>query len=126
MASVEAQLLQLLQEVRATPGAATAVLRAAQREWKRIKAGKRSYKETHWGERGDGGVETLRVADVSKPITLLGVLERVEYFADKRGDGPSIYYHDFSSKKPVLAYDTSGLLAIAGGSYVVNERGIVG
>lgn len=126
MTGLARELVALLEEARAIPGAAEALVAAARRELRRIKAGRRSYKKTHWGNKGGDPVRELRVADVSGPVTMLGTLELVEYFTDKRGDGPSVYYHDFSDEKPILAYDRRGLLVVAGGTYEVTERGIVG
>lgn len=123
---IDSELLAVLEAASKIPGGQTAILRAAQRELRALRKAKRAYVDTHWGLPGHKGTENLRVADVSKAVTLLGVLHRVEYFADKKGDGPSLYYHDFSSKLPALCFDSRGLLAVAGGSYRVTERGIVG
>lgn len=124
--SVADELLGVLNQAASIPGGQTAILRAAQRELSALRKAKKAYKLTHWGEQGTPGAQNLRVADVRTAVTLLGVLHRVEYFTDKGGDGPSLYYHDFEARLPLLAFDAAGLLVVAGGSYRVGERGIVG
>lgn len=128
MASVAEQMVTLLASVEHIPGAQTALLAAARREARGIRRGRAYYRELHWGEAGGQGVQQQRVADPSEgPPVLMGVLSSVSYLSDKRGDGPSVYTHDFSRPLPGLAVSPrSGLLLVTGGGYTVEERGIVG
>ena len=102
--------------------------------------GRREYMRTHWGHEGGPDVRLL-VADTDHgSIVALGNWERgVAYTCDK-GDGPTRYVHDWGEGSkaklvlPVLCYHhcdrprcaSRGKLIIAGGSYRVTERGIVG
>lgn len=85
------------------------------------------YEALHWGR---PATKSRRVT-VPQPRALaeLGRLEAVEYFTNKKGDGPSIYRHAFGEeggKKPRLAVDTkTSTLHIVGGDYTVEDRGIV-
>lgn len=126
MAETMADLARILDGVAGIRGGRAAVLRAAAREAKALKLGVRSYKAHHWGLVGEKRAKALRVADVSKPCTDMGELFAVEYLTEKGDDGPSLYRHEFESRLPILAFDSAGLLLIAGGSYTVEERGIVG
>lgn len=87
----------------------------------------RRYKRVHWGVPGDGKIHRGRAADPRKTSTALGTLVSVVYCTQKGGDGELVEYeHKFSRKSPpVLAFNREGLLII-GGSYRVEERGIVG
>jgi hypothetical protein len=87
------------------------------------------YRIKHWGLGGKGKLEQLRCADPRKGVyTKLGDLVAVSYATEKGGDGgPAIYDHEFSRRLPELLYSESGEgLVIAGGSYRVTARGIVG
>lgn len=72
------------------------------------------------------------------PVKVLGVLHAVVYHTDKGSyegddepDGPSDYIHEMGTEgdeppvKPLLCMDAHGYLYLAGGSYVVEDRGIV-
>lgn len=126
MADTLSELRAVLETVSSIKGGAAAVLRAAKREATALRAGARSYKRHHWGKQGKRAARELRCADVSGPVTEMGALFAVEYITDKGDDGESIYRHELESPLPVLAFDRSGLLLIAGGGYSVEERGIVG
>lgn len=82
----------------------------------------------HWG-RPARGVRRANVAPLPRMLTKLGSLEAIVYGTHKAGDGYSHYEHAFGEeggKKPDLAVDVdNGRLHIVGGSYRVEERGIV-
>ena len=86
------------------------------------------YRAFHWG------IPPKRVRKVKtspRPHTPaeLGTLEAVTYATEKRGDGPSLYEHQFGEeggRKPRLAVDVdTNRLHIVGGDYTVEDRGIV-
>jgi hypothetical protein len=57
----------------------------------------------------------------------LGVLTHVVYATHKKGDGPSMYIHEFgedSGIQPALCVDRFGRLWIAGGNYTSPDPGI--
>ena len=88
-----------------------------------------SYRASHWGK-NPGKVTDLNIPaprDNRKMIGL-GELVQVVYLTTKGGDsGPTEYVHKFERRLPVLAYgDHDGKLYVAGGSYKVSSRGIVG
>jgi hypothetical protein len=92
-----------------------------------VKRALASYRVTHWGEPGNQQVIETRTADPTTLLTKLGDLFSVTYLTSKRGDPKrSLYEHEFKVPLPALAYSRSGLLAICGGAYRVNWRGIVG
>lgn len=69
--------------------------------------------------------------NIPKPprvVVTLGVLEQINYLAEKEGDpGKTEYYHRFKNPKPLLVCDPkTGKLFIAGGRYKITGRGIVG
>ncbi len=82
----------------------------------------------HWG-RPARGVRKTTVAPLPRALTKLGTLKAIVYATNKEGDGPSEYEHAFGEdggRKPDLAVDIdTGRLHIVGGTYRVEERGIV-
>ena len=74
------------------------------------------------GRQADWHYPDLRVA-------VLGTCTHVVYATHKKGDGPSDYIHELGEEhggiKPALCVDVRGCLWLAGGSYVVEHRGIV-
>lgn len=82
----------------------------------------------HWGIPARK-VVTGKIPPRPRVLVKLGRLESVVYRTNKKGDGLSHYEHEFSEdggKKPSLCVDpSSGKLHIVGGSYRVEERGIV-
>lgn len=64
-----------------------------------------------------------------EPVAVLGICSHIVYQTTKAGDGKSHYIHEFGEErggiKPALCIDGSGHLLLAGGSYVVEHRGIV-
>jgi len=94
------------------------------------KRARRDYRVTHWGLGGEKATRSLECVDVCRegPLVELGQLVSVVYLTRKLGDrGPTEYEHDFSGSLPVLAYSGEGKrLVVAGGSYRVTPRGIVG
>jgi hypothetical protein len=80
----------------------------------------------HWGRSPRRRLETTLPRE-PRALVELGRLEAVEYATSKVGDGPSIYRHKFTSRRPRLAVDVDGhQLFIVGGGYKVQPRGIVG
>lgn len=91
-------------------------------------AGERAYARLHWGDEGEWEhIETSRVPDPRRgePV-LLGELTEVVYRTAKGRDGVADYEHRFGREKPLLVVTADGGLAIVGGSYRVETRGIVG
>lgn len=91
-------------------------------------AARARYLAAHWGLAGDRAVADLPVADpFGGTLTVLGQLRSVEYEADKRGDGPSLYVHKFRRAYPLLCFTHFGphSLVIVGGDYRMQVRGIV-
>ena len=87
------------------------------------------YVIAHWGEPGDAPDRTLECADPDeKHYVVLGELTSCTYETIKRGDDePTWYEHEFDPPRPILCYSPrTKRLLIAGGSYTVNRRGIVG
>lgn len=64
-----------------------------------------------------------------EPVAVLGICTHIVYQTTKQGDGKSNYIHEFGEEaggiKPALCIDADGHLLLAGGSYVVEHRGIV-
>lgn len=85
------------------------------------------FERLHWGR--PATKVTRHRAPAPRALAELGRLEAVEYFTNKRGDGPSIYRHQFGEeggRKPRLAVDPeTDRLHIIGGDYSVEDRGIV-
>jgi hypothetical protein len=65
----------------------------------------------------------------SAQVLVLGTLTHVVYTTTKKGDGKSDYIHELGEDAggicPALCVDADGRLLLAGGSYVVEHRGIV-
>lgn len=100
----------------------------------RVLSGKdaaRLYRHLHWGaSEGPPKSVEMRIADTTRPLVDLGALTAVEYATAKGADGFSVYRHDFGgddgSFLPVLAVSADRRLVIAGGTYTVTKRGIIG
>ena len=86
------------------------------------------FRELHWGIPAKKSVRA-RKPHAGPALADLGELVAVEYSTNKKGDGPSVYHHSFGEeggRKPRLAVDPESRdLHIVGGSYTVEERGIV-
>lgn len=65
----------------------------------------------------------------AEPVAVLGICTHIVYQTTKQGDGKSNYIHEFGEEaggvQPALCIDGEGHLLLAGGSYVVEHRGIV-
>jgi len=87
-----------------------------------------SYEESHWGERGKGRASTMTIPDPSDgPLVELGEVIEIVYRTKKGGDVRRVEYeHAFRKTLPRLVYNRAGKLLLAGGTYRVTERGIVG
>jgi hypothetical protein len=85
------------------------------------------YKRTHWGNAGKGKVQTFGAPDPRAGVLVeLGELTSIVYTTKKGRDRELVEYeHDFEKTKPRLCFNGTGLV-IVGGTYKVNERGIVG
>lgn len=85
------------------------------------------FERLHWGR--PARKVTTHEMRAPRALAELGRLEAVEYFTNKKGDGPSIYRHAFGEeggRKPRLAVDVeTDRLVIVGGDYTVEDRGIV-
>lgn len=88
----------------------------------------RAFKEFHWGRPADA----TYYAEVPPPPTELvelGQIEEITYSTVK-GDEDADYVHAFGTRgrgKPGLAYDPkTESLHFVGGTYTVEDRGIVG
>lgn len=90
--------------------------------------GPNSYADLHWGQVGERSSERLRAADPREGrAVLLGDLVSLVYRTRKGLDRElTDYEHAFKTPRPRLCVTRSGLLLIAGGTYTVEERGIVG
>lgn len=96
-------------------------LQAARERWKRL----------HWGHTAPANFSLWQVPDPRLgPLVELGALSAVEYDTDKRGDGPSIYRHEFGREDgsgcPILAVNSERRLIVVGGYYTVGKTGIRG
>jgi hypothetical protein len=61
------------------------------------------------------------------PLVELGALSAIEYATRKGNDAPAIYRHVFAlDGMPVLAVNAGLRLLVIGGTYTVDDRGIVG
>uniref|UniRef100_A0A6M3L682 Uncharacterized protein n=1 Tax=viral metagenome TaxID=1070528 RepID=A0A6M3L682_9ZZZZ len=98
----------------------------------------RDYRRLHGGLDPDRIVIMDDERHVGQVLVSLGRLDAVVYATEKDGDGGELtgYVHEFGEgedgsvdhdAKPLLCIDPdSGKLAIVGGAYRVNYRGIVG
>ena len=88
----------------------------------------KAYKQFHWGNLSKK-TRAISVAPTPKELVDLGTLENITY-GTKKGGEDADYTHDFGKRgrgKPRLAYDpTAKALHIVGGTYTVEDRGIVG
>jgi hypothetical protein len=87
-----------------------------------------TYREAHWGKT-KGTRPTLDVPDPHlEALVELGELVSVVYGTIKGGDtGLTDYEHTFERKRPMLCYGAkTGRLYVAGGTYRMRKRGIVG
>ncbi len=82
----------------------------------------------HWGRRARK-VKRVRVPERPRELVELGRLEAVTYSTTKGGEGLQHWEHAFGEeggRKPVLAMDPDNeRLHVVGGSYRVEDRGIV-
>jgi hypothetical protein len=90
-----------------------------------------TYKSSHWGIDSKKDLSLLvPTPHKSHPMVGLGELVSVVYLTQKGGDGGlTEYEHKFEKRRPVLAYALDKgrtRLFVAGGSYTVTRRGIVG
>ena len=87
-----------------------------------------SYQAAHWGKKAKGR-KGLDFGDPRKgPVVGLGELVSVTYGTIKGGDNAMTdYTHTFKAgERPILCYGREGRLFIAGGTYRIEKRGIVG
>lgn len=87
----------------------------------------RRFRESHWGLEASG-VKRAGAPDPRAGVTKLGELISIVYRGPKGTLEVFDWEHAFGTRgkgRPVLAYNESGLV-IVGGTYTVNERGIVG
>jgi len=96
-----------------------------------LERAKRFFRSLHWGEPAPRTFSEWRVPDPHEgPLVELGALLAVEYETTKRGDGLSVYRHEFGrddgSRCPILVVNGERKLLIAGDYYRVTKRGIEG
>lgn len=94
------------------------------------------YVRSHWGHEGKAQVRSVQIASFDHgTLVELGELWEVAYGTTKGARGKrALYVHEFARARPVLAYHhcsrakcpERGRLAIVGGTYRVEPRGIVG
>lgn len=136
IAAAKARAKQMLDAGELKPADYRRIIRRANAAAKRTKAKSNPeavsalirYEELHWGDQGEWDFRDVdRVPDPTKgtPV-VLGELIQVVYRTVKEGDGKSDYFHDFKRKRPFLVETEDGGLAILGGDYRVEARGIVG
>lgn len=88
-----------------------------------------TYERVHWGIEAKRIQSSTAADPQAEVLTVLGDLVEVRYATKKGGDrGLTRYDHEFSGKLPQLCFaeEQGGRLVIAGGSYTVSSRGIVG
>lgn len=86
-----------------------------------------SYVKTHWGQEGSRTTRMLRAADPhAGPVTEMGQLVSVVYRTKKGRDAELTDYEHKFRAGTYLAYNRDGLLMVVGGTYTLNERGIIG
>jgi hypothetical protein len=102
------------------------------KSWEQIgQRGRDSYEETHWGERGNATTRAVEAPDPETGVAELEAASSRSSTTTKRGDGESVYRHEFEGTLPTLGYTheerPSGLVVIRTGSrYRVTRRGIEG
>lgn len=94
------------------------------------------YVRSHWGHEGKAQVRSVQIASFDHgTLVELGELWEVAYGTTKGARGTrALYVHEFARTRPALAYHhcsrakcpERGRLAIVGGTYKVEPRGIVG
>lgn len=99
-----------------------------------LAAARRSWRDFHWGDEPTGVREVpTDVLSLRGPLVELGELVAVTYRTTKGGEAAD-WEHTFGDgapgdvefESPALVVDTRGRLGIVGGSYTVEDRGIVG
>ena len=98
-----------------------------------LAAARKDFTTFHWGDRPDKTMK-VRTADLTLvgPLVALGELAEVAYDASKDGEAAR-WVHAFGdgeagkgTDRPILVVDRAGRLGIIGGSYDVQDVGIVG
>lgn len=94
----------------------------------RLREAVEAYIETHWGELPDHIHEIEDERYEGSTLVELGELVSVTYRTAKGDEQIHDYEHEFGEEggdPPILAIDEDGRLAILGGDYIINERGII-
>lgn len=118
------------------PGRAAAKLEDAKGRRAAAKAA-RAYRRVHWGHAGDGAAPKASIVNGDHgTLVVLGELASATYETTKGGDRarPALWRHDFEGSRPLLVFHDcdrpgcaeKGKMTIAGGTYRVTTRGIVG
>jgi hypothetical protein len=99
---------------------------AAQVSAKALKQAEADYRGFHWGDEPTWEVGAQAPAVRAKEsLTVKGEILDVVYKTAKAGEVYE-WTHRFKTPRPVLAQTKAGGLVIVGGSYFVEDRGIVG
>jgi hypothetical protein len=121
-----AKLRRLIDEAADVPGLTEALEPVLRGYIEDARHADKRFARFHWGDRAAG--VTVGHAPIVLPdevLTVLGVLDRIDYATTKAGER-AIWYHHFKRQKPKLAHTAAGRLIIVGGSYRVTARGIEG
>lgn len=128
----EEKARRLVAAINKTPAIIDRLFQIAEGTQARVERARSIYARTHWGQKGQGGVRSSTVPDLSSGVvTVLGPLVAVHYLAAKGTTRIDQWEHEFSEPYPVLAFapegSRQGLVVVRADSrYTVNERGIVG
>jgi len=82
------------------------------------------FAELHEGDTADAVYQVEDPRYAGETLVALGELKYLGYDTDKGGEAAT-YHHDFADP-PLLCVDPDRKLAVIGGTYRVNKRGIVG
>lgn len=89
------------------------------------------YRDLHWGRDPDRWAEVEDPRFAGETLVALGELVSVTYRTEKGDEVETDWQHEFGDDGegpdlPLLCVDGAGHLAVLGGTYEINTRGIVG
>ncbi len=126
---IDRGIARLVELIEGAPEKIEAILSGAERAATSYERARAAYKETHWGRPQTQIIKTRVVDPSAGPLVVLGELTDISYQTRKGREPVTIYTHDFGRTLPQLCFVPGvrrGGLVIAGGSYRVEGRGIVG